>query len=103
MSAATNLPHAFVAKMVAKPGQEEELAEFLTGALVLANEEIGTVVWFAARTDESTFWIFDAFATEADRDAHANGAIVDALGQNAERLLAVAPQIMPAAVLASKI
>ena len=69
----------------------------------MANLESGTVVWFAARTDESTFWIFDAFATEDDRQAHATGEIVAALGANAERLLAVAPEILPADVLAQKL
>ncbi|MEM9037639.1 MAG: antibiotic biosynthesis monooxygenase [Actinomycetota bacterium] len=103
MSETTTLPYAFVAKMVAKPGQEEALAEFLAGALPLANAEAGTVLWFALRTDESTFWIFDAFASDADRQAHASGAIVDALGQHAERLLAVAPEILPADVLAAKV
>lgn len=99
----TNLPYAFVAKMVAKPGQEAELADFLSGACDLANNEPGTAIWFAVRTDESTFWIFDAFATEGDRNAHATGEIVAALSANAERLLAVAPEIMPANVLASKV
>ncbi len=103
MSATINLPYAFGAKMVAKPCQESALADFLAGALSLANDEPGTVVWFAVRTDESTFWIFDAFATEQDRNAHATGAIVDALGENADRLLAVAPEILPAGVLASKV
>ncbi len=103
MSAPTTLPYAFVAKMVAKPGQESALAEFLAGALPLANDEAGTIVWFAVQTDESTFWIFDAFPSEADRNAHATGAIVEALGQNADRLLAVAPEILPANVLASKL
>ena len=103
MSASTHLPFAFVAKMVAKRGQESALAEFLTSALALANDEPGTVLWFAVRTDESTFWIFDAFATEADRNAHATGAIVAALGQNADRLLAVAPEIHAADVLAAKV
>lgn len=103
MSLPTSLPFAFVAKMVAKPGQETALADFLTSAQALASQEQGTVVWFAVRTDEATFWIFDAFATEADRTAHAQGAIVDALGNNADRLLAVAPEILPADVLASKL
>ena len=97
------LPLAFVAKMVAKSGQESELAAFLAGALELANAEAGTVLWFALRTDESTFWIFDAFATEDARNAHATGDIVAALSQHAERLLAVSPEIMPAEVLAAKI
>lgn len=99
----TNLRFAFVAKMVAKTGQEEALGDFLTDALDLANAEPGTVLWFALRTHESTYWIFDAFATEADRNAHATGAIVDALGQNADRLLATAPEILPADVIAAKV
>ena len=98
-----NLPLAFVAKMVAKPGQETALGDFLAGALPLANDEPGTAVWFAAQTAPDTYWIFDAFGSEEDRDAHANGAIVAALGENAERLLAVAPEIMPADVLAAKV
>lgn len=97
------LPLAFVAKMIAKPGQETELADFLAGALELANAEPGTAVWFALRTDHSTFWIVDAFANEDDRNAHATGDIVAALSQNAERLLAVDPEIMPADVLAAKV
>ncbi|MEM7326359.1 MAG: antibiotic biosynthesis monooxygenase [Actinomycetota bacterium] len=99
----TTLPYAFVAKMVAKPGQESELADFLSGALELANNEPGTAIWFAVRTDNDTFWIFDAFASEGDRNAHATGEIVAALGANAERLLAEAPEILPADVLAAKV
>ncbi|MEM9467071.1 MAG: antibiotic biosynthesis monooxygenase [Actinomycetota bacterium] len=99
----TNLPYAFVAKMVAEPGQETALSDLLTGALELANAEPGTAVWFAVRTDASTFWIFDAFATEDDRQAHAGGEIVAALSANASRLLADAPEILPADVLAAKI
>ncbi len=102
MTTAPALPLAFVAKMVAKDGQEAALADFLAGALELANDERGTVLWFALRTDASTFWIFDAFATEEDRNAHATGAIVAALTEHADRLLAVAPEIHPAEVLAAK-
>ncbi|MGH9271362.1 MAG: antibiotic biosynthesis monooxygenase, partial [Ilumatobacteraceae bacterium] len=54
MSAPTDLPYAFVAKIVAKSDQGDALAELLRGALALANDEPGTIVWFAARTDEST-------------------------------------------------
>ena len=103
MSDHSGLPLAFVAKMVAKPGQEAALADFLTGALDLAIAEEGTALWFAVRTDDSTFWIFDAFANADARNAHATGAIVAALTENAERLLAVAPEIHPADVLAAKV
>jgi quinol monooxygenase YgiN len=94
---------AFVAKLVAKPGTETEVADLLTGALELANAEAGTTVWFALRTDESTFWIVDAFPTEDDREAHITGPIAQALMANADRLLALAPEILPAEILAAKV
>ena len=98
--AALNL--AFVAKLVAKPDTADEVAELLTGALALAQQEAGTVVWYALRTDDTTFWIVDAFATEDDRQAHLNGDIAAALMANADRLLAQPPEILPAEVLAAK-
>ena len=52
---------ALVVKLVSKPETSAELGEFLTGALDLANDEAGTPVWFALRSDETTFWIVDAF------------------------------------------
>jgi quinol monooxygenase YgiN len=94
---------AFVAKLVAKSGLEQEVADLLAGALGLANEEAGTVVWFALRTDSSTFWIVDAFPDEDARQAHINGPIAKALMANADRLLAAAPDILPADVLAAKV
>ena len=93
---------AFVAKLVAKPGLEQEVADFLAGAVGLADDEAGTVHWFALRTDPSTFWIVDTFAAEDARQAHINGPIAQALMANADRLLAVPPEIMPAEVLAAK-
>jgi len=93
---------AFVAKLVARPGLEQEVADLLTGAVDLANAEAGTVHWFALRTDQSTFWIVDTFASEEARQAHINGPIAQALMANADRVLAAAPEIMPADVLAAK-
>lgn len=94
---------AFVAKLVAKDGTAGEVADLLTGALELANAEAGTVVWFALRTDATTFWIVDAFATEDARQAHITGPIAAALMANADRLLAAPPEILPADVLAAKV
>lgn len=94
---------AFVVKLVAKPETAEEVAGFLAGAVGLANDEAGTIVWFALRTDATTFWIVDAFPTDADRTAHIEGPIAAALMANADRLLAAAPEILPAEVLASKV
>jgi quinol monooxygenase YgiN len=94
---------AFVAKLVAKDDTAGDLADLLTGALELANAEAGTVVWFALRTDATTFWIVDAFPSEDARNAHIEGPIAAALMANADRLLAAPPEILPADVLAAKL
>lgn len=101
MSATTT--SALVVKMVAKDETRDEVADFLTGAVALADAEAGTPVWFALRTDETTFWIVDAFPGAAERQAHLDGPIAAALMQNAERLLAAPPEILEADVLASKV
>lgn len=94
---------SFVAKLVAKPEKASEVAGLLSQALSMAEQEAGTVVWFALRTDESTFWIIDAFASEEARQAHITGPIAAALMANADRLLAEPPTILPADVLAAKV
>jgi quinol monooxygenase YgiN len=98
-----SLPLAFVAKLVAKDDTAGEVADLLTGALELANAEAGTVVWFALRTDATTFWIVDAFPSDDARNAHIEGPIAAALMANADRLLAAPPEILPADVLAAKL
>lgn len=94
---------AFVARLVAKSETADEVATFLANAVELANDEAGTIVWFALRSDATTFWIVDAFASEADRQAHIEGPIAAALMANADRLLAEAPLILPAEILAAKV
>jgi quinol monooxygenase YgiN len=98
-----NLTLAFVAKLVSKDDTAAELGELLAGAVQMANDEAGTIVWFALQTDATTFWIVDAFASEDDRQAHINGRIAAALMANADRLLARPPEILPADVLAAKV
>jgi quinol monooxygenase YgiN len=93
---------ALVVKLTAREGLEDEVAQFLTGAVDLANQEEGTLVWFALRTDTSTFWIVDAFPGDQERAAHLDGPIAAALMDNADRLLSTPPEINPADVLASK-
>jgi len=102
-TATPTLSLSFVAKLVAKPDTADEVRALLESAVELANQEAGTVVWFALRTDATTFWIVDAFASEADRQAHINGPIAAALMENADRLLANAPEILPADVVAAKV
>jgi quinol monooxygenase YgiN len=75
----------------------------LKSALQLANEEVGTIVWFAIKIDASTFGIFDAFANNADRDAHLADPIAAVLMANAAELLSEAPSIKKVEVLAAKL
>jgi quinol monooxygenase YgiN len=100
---ATDVTVALVVRMHARDTTASDLAAFLTDAVAAANDESGTVVWFALRTDERTFWIVDAFPTERDRQDHLAGPIAAALMEHADRLLAEPPQILPAAVLAAKL
>jgi quinol monooxygenase YgiN len=87
----------------ARPGKEDELADFLASALPLAQAEPETTAWFAIKIDASTFAIADFFPTAAGRQAHLDGPIAAALMQRAEELLAVPPDIKPVDVLAAKL
>jgi len=87
----------------AKPGKESAVAEFLAGALQLAQDEPNTTAWFAIQIDESTFGIFDVFPDDGGRQAHLNGPIAAALMANADELLSEAPSIKPIDVLAAKL
>ena len=90
-------------ELKAKPGKEEKLAAFLAGAQSLVAAETGTVTWFAVRFDLATFAIFDTFDNEAGRDAHLAGEVAAALMAHADELLATAPEIRKADVLADKL
>jgi quinol monooxygenase YgiN len=94
---------ALLARLEAKPGKEAAVAELLTGALALANQEAGTTVWFALQFGPSSFGVFDAFADEAGRRAHLEGAIAQALMAHAPELLSEPPNIAPVDVLAAKL
>jgi quinol monooxygenase YgiN len=94
---------SLIAKLVAKPDEADEVSTFLADAVELANQEQGTIAWFALRTDTTTFWIVDAFPSDRERQAHLQGPIASALLANAERLLDGPPEILPAEVLAAKL
>ncbi len=91
------------ARLVAKPGKEEEVAAFLASALPLAQAEEKTVVWFALRLSKNEFGIFDAFADDTGRQAHLSGAIASALMARAGELLAEPPRIDSVDILAAKL
>ena len=90
-------------RLRAKAGKEAETAKFLEGALPAAQSEPQTQVWFAIRLNNSEFGIFDAFPSDAGRQAHLTGPIAAALMKRAGELLAEPPKIEPVDVLAAKI
>jgi quinol monooxygenase YgiN len=94
---------ALLARLVAKPGKEEEVASFLSSALPLAQAELATIVWFALRLSKNEFGIFDAFPDDAGRKAHLNGPIASALMAKAGELLAEPPKIEQVDLLAVKL
>jgi quinol monooxygenase YgiN len=90
-------------RLEAKPGKEDEVAQFLSSAQPLAEAEPGTMAWFAIRIGPSTFGIFDVFRDETGRQAHLSGPIAAALMAKASDLLAQPPVIEKIDVLASKL
>jgi quinol monooxygenase YgiN len=92
-----------LATTVAKPGKEKELAEFLAGALPLAEQEPDTVAWFAIKIDDQTYGIFDVFDNDAGRQAHLDGPIAAALIARADELLAEPPTLKMIDVIAAKV
>jgi len=94
---------ALLARLVAKPGKEEDVAAFLSSALPLAQAEAATVVWFALRISKNEFGIFDAFPDDVGRKAHLNGPIAAALMAKAGELLAEPPKIEQVDLLAAKL
>ena len=90
-------------RLIAAPGKENDVAEFLEGALPLVEAEPETTAWFAARVDASSFLIFDVFPSESGREQHLAGPVAEALGARAADLLVEPPTIEPVELLASKL
>jgi quinol monooxygenase YgiN len=98
----TMIGYALFARLEAKAGREDDVAAFLAQALDMANRETTTPIWFALRLSHSTFGIFDAFASENDRQAHLSGPIAQALMARADELFATPPAIELIEVLGLK-
>ena len=89
-------------KITAKPGKEQEVADFLKSATPLVEAEPQTVNWYGFRINENTFGIFDTFPDAEGRKAHLAGKVAEALMKNAPNLLAGDPVIEEVDILASK-
>jgi quinol monooxygenase YgiN len=95
---------ALYVPLEAKPGKEDEVADFLRSAVPLVNAEPGTISWYAIQEGPSSFAIFDTFDDEAGRDAHLNGKVAAALMEKAAagEMFAKAPQIHKLQIIADK-
>ena len=95
---------ALYVPLAAKPGKEQEVADFLRSAIPLVNGEPGTISWYAIQEGPSSFAIFDTFDDEDGREAHLNGQVAAALMAKAETgdLFAKPPQIHKLTILADK-
>jgi quinol monooxygenase YgiN len=91
-----------LAMLEAKPGKGGELETFLKAGRELAVAEEGTVTWYAFKISDTSYGIFDTFATRDARTAHINGQIPAALATVAADLLASEPDIRPVDVVAVK-
>ena len=96
------MKYALFARLEAKPGKEQQVMDFLETGLALAEQETTTPLWFALRLSPTTFGVFDAFETEAGRQAHLNGPIATALMAKADELFAIPPSIEAIDVLGFK-
>ena len=91
-----------LALLEAKAGKGDELEAFLKSGRDLAVAEEGTVTWYAFKISDTSYGIFDTFATDDARTAHINGRIPAALAQVSADLLARAPDIQPVNLVAVK-
>lgn len=94
---------ALFVRLEAKPGKEEEVANFLRSGLALVEEEPATTAWFGIQLGPSTFGIFDAFPDDEGRQAHLTGRVAAALMANAADLFSQPPAIEQVDVLAAKL
>ena len=100
---APTFPHAVGVKHVSKAETADEVAAFLVDAITLANDEAGTLVWFSVRSDQTTFWVFDAFPSEADLQVHAAAPFAGILRKNADRWFVSPPEVLISTVLGAKV
>jgi quinol monooxygenase YgiN len=91
-----------LALLEAKAGKGDELAAFLKAGRDLAVAEEGTVTWYAFKISDTSYGIFDTFATDDARTAHINGQIPAALAEVSAELLAREPDIQPVNLVAVK-
>lgn len=87
----------------AKAGHEHKVEDFLRSAEQLVNEEPKTTAWFAIRTDDGEYGIFDVFPDNGGRFAHLAGHVPRELAKHAFTLLGSMPDMEMLSVEAEKL
>ncbi len=87
----------------ARDGKEGEVANFLSSASELVQNEQGTTAWFALRVSPAEFIIVDVFPDDAARDAHLAGSVAAALFERADELFTEPPGVQRVDVLSAKL
>jgi quinol monooxygenase YgiN len=93
---------ALFVRLEARPGMEKAVEEFLNKGMDLAEDEPGTISWYAIRFGPTSFGIFDTFTDEDGRNVHLSGKIAEALKLKSAELFAVTPKIEKVDIIALK-
>jgi quinol monooxygenase YgiN len=88
-------------RLEAKPGKEQAVADFLAAGVEMTNREAGTPIWFALKLSPTTFGVFDAFASEEDRQAHLAGNMAKSLMSRVSRAGRYSRHEEPAGLMSS--
>jgi quinol monooxygenase YgiN len=89
-------------RLEAKQGKEQAVADFLAAGLELTSQEATTPIWFVLQLSPTTFGVFDAFASEVNRQAHLAGNTAKTLMSRVDEMLARPPSVEPVDILAIK-
>lgn len=88
----------------AKAGHEQEVEEFLLDARrVVMDEEPNTTAWFAIRTEDGEYGIFDVFPDNGARFVHLVGHVPRELAKHAMSMLGSVPEVEMVSVQAEKL
>lgn len=87
----------------AKVGHELEVEQFLREARPMVMEEPNTTAWFAIRTEEGDYGIFDVFPDNGARFIHLMGHVPRELAKQSMTLLGSVPELHMVTVQAEKL
>ena len=87
----------------AKAGHEVEVEQFLREARPMVMEEPNTTAWFAIRTEDGDYGIFDVFPDNGARFIHLMGHVPRELAKHSMSMLGSVPEVHMVNVQAEKL